>query len=49
MITFLTFSNSGYMNISRITNQAKEFQIFDEIIQLTEKDIPDYRIRPTKR
>lgn len=42
MLTFLTFSNSGYMDTSRIANQAKEFEIFDEIIQLTEQDIPEY-------
>lgn len=39
---FLTFSNSGFMSTSRIANQAKEFELFDEIVELTEKDIPEY-------
>jgi len=39
---FLTFSNIGYMNTDRIANQAKEFQLFDNIIQLNENDIPGY-------
>lgn len=42
MIYFLTFSNSGYMNTERIANQAKEFQLFDDIIQLNEMDISEY-------
>jgi hypothetical protein len=42
MMYFLTFSNLGYMNTDRIANQAKEFQLFDNIIQLNENDIPEY-------
>jgi hypothetical protein len=41
-IFFLTFANSNYMNTDRIANQAKQFSLFDKIIQLTEVDIPEY-------
>ena len=41
-IIFLTFANSNYMCTDRIANQAKEFSLFDKIIQLTEVDIAEY-------
>jgi hypothetical protein len=39
---FLTFANSNYMHTDRIANQAKEFELFDNIIQLNENDIKEY-------
>jgi hypothetical protein len=39
---FLTFANSNYMNTNRIANQAKEFELFNNIIQLNENDIKEY-------
>ena len=39
---FLTFANSNYMNTDRIANQAKEFELFNHIIQLNENDIKEY-------
>lgn len=39
---FLTFANSTYMSTDRIANQIKEFELFDEIRQLTENDIPEF-------
>ena len=39
---FATFTNSSFMNSDRIAKQAKTFNIFDEIIQYTELDIPEF-------
>ena len=39
---FLTFANSNYMSTNRIANQAKDFELFDNIIQLNENDIKEY-------
>lgn len=41
-ITFLTFSNTNYMTTNRIVEQAKEFKIFDNILSLSELDIPGF-------
>jgi hypothetical protein len=41
-IIFVTFSNTDFMSSDRIVKQAQEFDIFDKIFQLTEKDIPEY-------
>jgi hypothetical protein len=41
-ITFLTFSNTDFMNCDRILLQAKEFEEFDYILHKTEKDIPEF-------
>ena len=40
-INFLTFANSGYNNLDRIANQAKQFP-FNNIYLYSEKDIPEF-------
>jgi hypothetical protein len=39
---FLTFANTGFMSLDRITKQAKEIDIFDEIYPMSEHNIPEY-------
>jgi hypothetical protein len=39
---FLTFANTAYMSTDRIAKQVKELELFDEIRQLSEKDIPEF-------
>ena len=39
---FLTFANKSYMTTDRIANQAKEMNVFDKIIQMTDDDILEY-------
>lgn len=41
-IKFLTFANTNFMNTNRIAEEAKSFNIFDEIIQLNEAHIKDF-------
>lgn len=41
-IKFLTFANTTFMNTDRIAKEAESFNIFDEIIQLNQTDIPDF-------
>lgn len=41
-ITFLTFTNTNYMSSDRIKKQAEEFKIFDNILGMTELDIPEF-------
>lgn len=42
MYYFLTFSNKNFMNIDRILNQAKLFNIFDYYLGLNESDITEF-------
>lgn len=42
MLTFLTFANTSYMTSDKIVDQAKKFKIFDNILGMTELDIPDF-------
>ena len=37
-----TFANTNFMNSNRIAKQANEFNMFDQIFQYTEKDIPEF-------
>jgi len=39
---FITFANKNYMSTNRIYEQAKDFGVFDKILQLNEENIPDY-------
>jgi hypothetical protein len=39
---FIAFANKSYMTTDRIANQAKEMNVFDKILQLTEDDISEY-------
>lgn len=39
---FLTFANTKYMNTNRIIEQAKNFNVFDEILSLNENNIKEY-------
>jgi hypothetical protein len=39
---FVTFANTDFMNLDRIINQAKDFNMFDYCLGLTEKDIPEF-------
>lgn len=39
---FLTFANTNFMNCDRIGKEAKNLNIFDEILQLNETHIPDF-------
>jgi hypothetical protein len=41
-INFITFSNTSFMTTKRIINQAIDFNIFNNIYDLTENDIPEY-------
>ena len=41
-LTFLTFSNTGFSNPERIIYQARKMNMFDDIVHMSEKDIPDF-------
>lgn len=42
---FLTFANKDYMSTDRISNQIKQFGMFDHIIQTTEDDIKEFILK----
>lgn len=39
---FLTFANTNFMSTSRIANEARQLNIFDQILEYNEHSIPDY-------
>lgn len=41
-LVFATFANTSYMTTERITNQAKEFGVFDSVRSYTEHDMPEF-------
>jgi hypothetical protein len=42
IINFLTFANTNFMNSNRIVEEARSFNIFNNIIELNETHIPDF-------
>lgn len=45
VLTFVTFTNKSYMSSDRIVQQAKEFNLFNNILQLNEDDIHEFIIK----
>jgi len=39
---FLTFANTSFMTLDRITLQAEQLDVFDQVYALTEHSIPEY-------